>query len=130
MARRRDLGRARLNQAARKQSRAAARWDPEWNNWHKYIACDLCRRRWVCNNNPQRKPRIYPGQVLAGKKVCLWCLGRHGKFFVQLMLIAERVAKDNHAEIDPTCKCTACVAHRILKAHKETPVTNLNGTPT
>lgn len=107
-------GRTRKRRARRKHRKAEALWDPEENKWKRFLRCDVCGRRWVCNNYPDRKPRLTPGEKVGPKKICLWCRGRNGKQIVQWMLIVEKLAK-RPCEGDETsdCKCLPCVARRV-----------------
>ena len=116
-------GRLRTLRAAKKAKRVTANWDPEWNKWHKYARCTICRRRFCVNNYQDRKVRVRHLRI-AGKIVCPSCKFRDGKFTIQLMLIAEKVGAEAilRCNNDPaTCKCTGHVADRVLKAHEELP---------
>jgi hypothetical protein len=106
-------GRTRLRRARKKHRRAEELWDPEENKWKKYIRCAVCGRAWVCNNYPDKKPRLSPGERIGKKKVCVWCRSRNGKQIVQWMLIVEAVAKQPCETGKPHCKCLPCVARRI-----------------
>lgn len=121
----RDTGRSRTNKALKRQRKIEERLD---SSWKKYARCTICRRRYVVNNYSDRKVRVNQDKI-AGKIVCIWCRCRDGKFIVQLMLLAEKMAahemsfchSDPADRPRPDCKCTGCIAGRILKAHEEAP---------
>jgi len=120
--------RLRTLRAAKKRKRADELWDPDQNKWQRYARCKICRRRFVANNYADRKPRLRHLKI-AGKVMCPWCRHRDGKFVIQLLLIAEKVANHEMSfchsppEERPRddCKCLACVAGRILRDHDELP---------
>ena len=119
------MGRARTTKALRRQRKVAESLD---TSWKKYARCKICRRAFVANNYSDRKVRLSHLKI-GGKLTCPWCFHRDGKFVVQLMLIAEKVANVEmsfcHTAAEerprPDCKCLACVAGRILKTHEELP---------
>lgn len=128
-----DTGLARFVKAERRQRRIQDSLD---TSWKKYARCKVCRRRFVANNYSDRKVRLRHLKI-GDKLLCPWCYHRDGKFVVQLMLLAEKVAakpcpnmkvpySDRLREpylvmMDDTCKCEAHVAKRILRKHEEAP---------
>lgn len=117
-----DLGRARTSKARRRQRKIAESLDVSWK---KYARCSLCNYRYCVNNYKDRKVRVNQDKI-GGKIVCPWCRHRYGKFGVQLMMLAEKVAamKDiacQRTDLSVECKCMYHVAERILKAHAEAP---------
>jgi hypothetical protein len=116
----RDMGRSRLAKAIRRQQKIEATLDVSWK---KYARCSLCNYRYVVNNYPDRKARVSQDKI-GGKIVCPWCRHRYGKFGVQLMLLAEKLAAGDGPILcshEEDCKCLRCVASRVLQTHAEAP---------
>jgi hypothetical protein len=110
----------RKGRARRKHRRAEELWDPEANKWKKFLKCEICGKLWVCNNYPDRKPRLRISERIGKKKVCIWCRGRNGRQIVQWMMIVEATAKKpcempglEEDKNQSNCKCLPCVARRI-----------------
>ena len=122
-----DTGRSRVAKAERRQQKIIDGMD---RSWMKYMKCSICRRKFCVNNYSDHKVRLWPQCRVAGKIVCLWCLGRDGKYIIQLRLIAEQIAdhKMSYCNAEPQdrprdgCKCLACVAGRVIATHDALPV--------
>lgn len=86
-------GRARLNQAERRQRNMRLRWDPQDVSWQKFARCEVCRKTFCCNNYRDRKARVSHLKI-RGIIVCSFCRNNPEiEFIVRCIAIVQQLTE-------------------------------------
>lgn len=86
-------GRARLNQAERRQRNIQKRWAPQDTSWQKFARCGVCKKTFCCNNYRDRKTRLKHLEM-RGLIVCVFCRRNPEiEFIVRCVTIVENMTR-------------------------------------